>query len=49
LNSSKVVVFSWQASSLFGWFPTRGDLIKRGVIPLGGQEGCPFCNHALES
>jgi hypothetical protein len=43
----KVVFFFWQA--LLGRLPTRGNLANIGVLPLGGQEGCPFCNHAFES
>jgi hypothetical protein len=43
----KVVFFFWQA--LLGRLPTRGNLANIGVLPLDGQEGCPFCNHAFES
>jgi hypothetical protein len=43
----KVIVFSWQ--TLLRWLLTTGNLAKRGVIPLGGQEDLPFCNHTLES
>jgi hypothetical protein len=38
--SSKVIVFSWQA--LLGRLPTRSNLVRRGVVLVGGSS-CVFC------
>ncbi|GAU38554.1 hypothetical protein TSUD_320260 [Trifolium subterraneum] len=44
---SKVIIFSWQA--LLGRLPTRDNLARRGIIPLGVGTRCPWGDGDIES